>query len=77
MVIYGAMRPHLKSISMPFSIWCLIIKGILSHISMTQGGTWAPSIRRNLNDWEIKETSRLLGVLGGLTLNHREKDKWV
>lgn len=38
---------------------------------------WCSGLRRNLNDWEVEDLGRMLGLLDRSKPNPSSRDKWV
>lgn len=42
-----------------------------------EGNVWFPTLRRNLNDWEIENMIAMIGNLQHSAINHRCNDKLI
>lgn len=84
------MRPGSRRIigvelsSLPHKVECISIylsvinkqRFIASNDDNNGGGLWAPTISRNLIDWEIKDWMRLMNRIQDFGLKPEERDVW-
>lgn len=45
---------------------------IVEHFDLNGGGGWVPRLRRNLNDWEVEDLTRLLSRLDDSRLDGKK-----